>query len=76
MSPLSKVIFILVIIVLALATTKFRVGGMNDASRMATVQSLVEKQSYIIDESVFVKTIDKPFPYVHEILLHHQCPGR
>lgn len=38
-----------------------KVGGWNDASRMATIQSLVEKQSYVINESVFVETGDKVF---------------
>jgi len=59
MRPFNKITLILVI--LALATTMPKVRGWNDASRMATVQSLVEKHSFIIDESVFVYTGDKVF---------------
>ncbi len=59
MRPLIEYFYLLVI--LAMVTIMPRVTCWNDASRMATVQSLVEKQSFIIDSSVFVNTGDKVF---------------
>lgn len=38
-----------------------RVGSWNDASRMATIQSLIETRTLSIDQSVFIKTGDKVF---------------
>ena len=49
----------LVLLLLALAATHATPGTWNDESRMATVQSLVESGSFIIDKSDFVKTGDK-----------------
>jgi hypothetical protein len=42
-----------------------RVGSWNDASRMATVQSLVEQHTFKIDQSVFVDSGDKVFVNGH-----------
>lgn len=56
-----KQILFFILIAIAVVTIKPRVGGWNDASRMATIQSLVENQSLIIDQSVFVNTGDKVF---------------
>lgn len=56
-----SIILFLILVIIALATTMPKVRSWNDASRMATVQSLVEEHSYIIDESVFVDTGDKVF---------------
>lgn len=44
-----------------LATTHSAPGSWNDQSRIATVQSLVESGSFIIDKSVFRTTGDKVF---------------
>jgi len=57
MRSVYKLFFVLAII--GLFTIKPRVASWNDASRMATVQSLVEEHSFIIDKSVFVRTGDK-----------------
>jgi hypothetical protein len=46
--------------ILSLLTTRPGVNSWSDASRMSTVQALVEKHSFIIDESTF-KTGDKVF---------------
>jgi hypothetical protein len=48
-----------VLVLVALAATHATPGSWNDESRMATVQSLVESGSLIIDKSDFVKTGDK-----------------
>lgn len=58
---MKRKIIIFILIAIALITNIPRVGSWNDASRMATVQSLVENQSLIIDHSVFVGTGDKVF---------------
>lgn len=55
----------LILIILAVVSICPRVNSWNDASRMATIQSLVEKHSFIIDESVFVNTGDKVFVNGH-----------
>jgi hypothetical protein len=50
-------IFAFALIAMLLITPKAR--SWNDASRMATIQSLVEKQTFVIDDSAFVDTSDK-----------------
>lgn len=60
---LRKILFILIPI--ALLTVKPEVSSPNDASRMATIQSLVEKHTLVIDESVFANTRDKVFVNHH-----------
>jgi hypothetical protein len=52
---------ILALIFFGLLTTHSSILSWNDASRMATVQSLVESGSFIIDKSAFVGTGDKVF---------------
>jgi hypothetical protein len=47
--------------ILALATTHAAPGSWNDDSRIATVQSLAESGSFIIDRSPFSTTGDKVF---------------
>jgi len=47
------------LVVLALLTTHPYPGSWNDASRIATVQSLVESRSFVIDNTAFVETGDK-----------------
>jgi len=42
-----------------------RISGWNDGSRMATVQSLVEESTLIIDNSNFITTQDKVFIKSH-----------
>jgi hypothetical protein len=48
-----------VLLALLLALTHSAPGSWNDESRIATVQSLVESRSFIIDKSVFSTTGDK-----------------
>jgi hypothetical protein len=48
-----------VLILLFLFLTHFFPMGWNDKSRLATVQSLVEKKSFVINDSVYIKTGDK-----------------
>jgi hypothetical protein len=55
--PLASLVYLLA--VLALITTHPYVGSWNDASRIATVQSLVESRSFVIDRTAFVGTGDK-----------------
>lgn len=52
---------ILGLIVIGLLTTIPRVRSWSDASRMATVQSLVERGTFIIEESDFIFTEDKVY---------------
>lgn len=40
---------------------EFTIGNANISSRLATIQSLVEYRSFIIDNSNFIETIDKYF---------------
>ena len=63
MYPFKKHLFILAL--LALLTTAPFAGSWNDASRMATIQSLVEMHTFIIDKSNFVFTGDKVFINEH-----------
>jgi len=58
---LSLRIKYLLIIVFILCTTQPLIRSWNEASRMATVQSIVKKQSFVINESVFIDTGDKVF---------------
>jgi len=51
----------LLLLILMVATASTRPGSWNDASRMATVQSLVESGSFVIDRTAFVGTGDKVF---------------
>jgi hypothetical protein len=51
----------LLVVILMLATTHSAPGSWNDQSRIATVQSLVESGSFIIDNSIFKSTGDKVF---------------
>jgi len=51
-------IFLIFFLLFALST-RIWVSSWNDASRMATIQSLVEESTFIIDESIFIGTGDK-----------------
>ena len=53
-------IFILFFLLFAVFT-KTETYSWNDASRMATIQSLVEQFSFVIDKSTFIETGDKYF---------------
>ncbi|HAA29410.1 MAG TPA: hypothetical protein DCE56_19060 [Cyanobacteria bacterium UBA8553] len=53
-------IFILFFLLFAIFT-KTETYSWNDASRMATIQSLVEQFSFVIDKSTFIETGDKYF---------------
>jgi hypothetical protein len=64
-SQRNKAGIILLLIVLAMVTTVPHVKSWNDASRMATVQSLVEHYTFKIDQSVFVNSGDKVFVNGH-----------
>ena len=57
----STTVIVIVLLLLAAITTSPWVRSWNDASRMATVQSLVEHQTFKIDQSVFVDSGDKVF---------------
>jgi hypothetical protein len=57
--PYKRLLYVLAI--LAIATTHGSAGSWNDESRMATVQSLVESGSFVIDNTAFVGTGDKVF---------------
>ena len=59
MKPNLKLIFFLIVI--GIITTSPTTTSWNVDSRMATIQSLVEKHTFIIDESDFIKTGDKVF---------------
>ncbi|NQV15889.1 hypothetical protein HQ531_10565 [bacterium] len=50
---------LLILIILSLITINPRINGWNEASRMALTQSLVEQQSFVIEESIFINTGDK-----------------
>lgn len=50
----------------ALASARDYAGGWNDGSRLATVESLVDRQTLAIDDSIFVRSAasaDAPNPY-------------
>src|SRR5262245_37009368 len=51
----------LVASLIALASARDQVGGWNDASRLATVESLVDQGTLAIDDSIFATTKDKLF---------------
>jgi hypothetical protein len=55
--PRKRLVYLLTI--LAVTTTHASPGSWNDASRIATVQSLVEFHSLVIDKTAFVATGDK-----------------
>ena len=52
---------ILLLIGVSLISINPRINGWNEASRMALTQSLVERHSFTIDESVFIGSGDKVF---------------
>jgi len=58
-APQTRLLYLLAI--LALVTTHCSPGSANDESRIATVQSLVESGSLIIDKTPFSTTRDKVF---------------
>ncbi len=57
----SPKLFLLLLVAISMVTINPRINGWNEGSRMALTQSLVEQNSFIIDESVFVKGGDKVF---------------
>jgi hypothetical protein len=59
LAPRQRLLYLLVI--LAVVTTHAAPGSWNAASRIATVQALVESHSFIIDNTVFIGTGDKVF---------------
>ncbi len=58
---LSHIKIPLVLILLSTLIVIPRVSSWNDASRMAAIESLVERHTFIIDESEFIETGDKVF---------------
>jgi hypothetical protein len=56
---------VLLLAALAIVTTNCSPGSWNDQSRMATIQSLVESGSFVIDHSAFLCTGDKVFINQH-----------
>jgi hypothetical protein len=59
LSPRRRLVYLLV--ALALVTTHAAPGSWNAASRIATVQSLVEYHTFVIDNTAFIGTGDKVF---------------
>src|ERR1700736_3232055 len=59
LSPKNRLILLLVLT--ALGATHCAPMTWNDESRMATIQSLVETHSFMIDQTTFVSTGDKVF---------------
>src|SRR5580700_12219150 len=59
LSPRQRLVYLLV--ALPLVTTHAAPGSWNAASRIATVQSLVESHTFVIDNSAFIGTGDKVF---------------
>jgi hypothetical protein len=52
--------------IIALVSARDYAGGWNDGSRLATVESLVDRHTLAIDDSIFVRsqgTADAPNPY-------------
>lgn len=62
-APRSQLSFLLILI--ALGTTHCVPFNWNDESRMATIQSLVESRTFVIDRSDFADTGDKVFVAGH-----------
>jgi hypothetical protein len=58
-SPRQRLVYLCVI--LALCTTHAAPGSWNAASRIATVQALVESHTFVIDKTAFIGTGDKVF---------------
>ena len=52
---------ILVFLLIIALFTKTGISSASDASRMATIESLVDYHSFIIDQSSFISTKDKYF---------------
>lgn len=59
-----KILMFILILIIAIFT-KFYVSSWNDASRMATIESLVEEKTFVIDNSTFNWTGDKVFINSH-----------
>ena len=59
LSARQRLVYLLV--ALALVATHAAPGSWNAASRIATVQSLVESQTFVIDNTAFIGTGDKVF---------------
>lgn len=57
--PLKRLLYLLV--AAAIVTTHAAPGSWNAASRIATVQSLVESHTFVIDKTAFIGTGDKVF---------------
>jgi hypothetical protein len=58
-SARQRLVYLLIIV--AVVTTHAAPGSWNAASRIATVQSLVESHTFVIDKTVFIGTGDKVF---------------
>jgi hypothetical protein len=59
MNPSGNLRIFLLFSLLFALNTKTHVSSWNDASRMATIQSIVEDRSFAIDQSIFIGTGDK-----------------
>jgi hypothetical protein len=69
---LAKRVFI-GLAVLGVLTVLPRVGGWSDASRMGTIQGLIDFHSFSIDKTAFLRTGDKVFVNGH--FYSHQLAG-
>jgi len=49
-------------IAIAMVSARDYAGGWNDGSRLATVESLVDRHTLIIDQSIFVRVPPRPHP--------------
>lgn len=59
MNKISTYQILLIFFLLFTISARLGVSSWNDASRMPTIQSLVEKSIFIIDESIYFETGDK-----------------
>lgn len=65
-SRIAEICLITAAALLALVSARDYAGGWNDGSRLATVESLVDRHTLVIDESIFVRsagTANAPNPY-------------
>ncbi len=61
---LSETLTVAIAVVLAVLVARPYAGSWNDGSRLATVESLVDRHTWIIDDSIFVQVPQSPpLPY-------------
>lgn len=72
---IAEGLLVLAALVLAVVAARPHAGSWNDGSRLATVESLVDRHTWIIDQSIFVQVPDSgpslPYPPHDRALLEH-----